>query len=53
MQGYIYNDRAYETEDDKAIDVLLKRGTKMIEKLEPETLDWFTLFTGVYTSKDP
>jgi hypothetical protein len=56
IQGFEFIDRAYGIEDDKAIDVLLKRGIKMMESANDTDQDsnsWFHLFEQSYTSEEP
>jgi hypothetical protein len=46
IQGYEFIDRAFEMEDDKAIDMQIKRCVKIMDTEEPPIcIDWYNLFS--------
>ena len=51
-QGYVFNDRSFESEDDKSIDGHLKRGARLIENANPTPKEWLHLFTKVFTEAE-
>jgi hypothetical protein len=54
IQSYCFNDRALEMDDDKELDIFMKRGAKMMNlDHEPDPQDWFTLFENAYVSLEP
>jgi hypothetical protein len=55
-QGFEFIDRAFEMEDDKEIDVLLKRFSKIMDSendTEQDSNSWFNLFRQSYISDEP
>ena len=48
IQGFSFQDRAFESEDDKVVEKNLKLGIRLLETSFPTSKDWFNLFTHVY-----
>jgi hypothetical protein len=53
IQPYTLIDRSSGMEEDKEIDLRIKRGFKMLKLNDPSTEDWHKLFASSYTSKEP
>jgi hypothetical protein len=54
IQSYCFNDRTLERDDDKELDIFMKRGAKMMNlDHDPDPQDWFTLFENAYVSLEP
>ena len=48
IQGYIFQNRAFESEDNKEVEKLLKAGAAFMEISLPSAKDWHSLFIRVY-----
>jgi hypothetical protein len=53
IQPYTFIDQSAGMEDDKEIDLQIKRGFKMLNLNDPTTDDWYKLFELSYTSIEP
>jgi hypothetical protein len=53
IQPYSFIDRSSGMEEDKEIDLRIKRGFKMLKLNDPSTEDWYKLFALSYSSKEP
>ena len=48
IRGYEFKDRAFESEDDKEVETLLKTGAMLLDKSNPGPKVWYDLFSQVF-----